>query len=137
MSQFEVVKTTKKSVTVIITYKSGKQGKHIIKDNATFGDAASYMQDNNDIVDLLKICSPLITTDYAQQVKKLYAPTAKQKADAKKQREERENWFKKNEKYLDAETEKMANHPGFLGKGVTIQEVNATITKEVQSIYGV
>jgi hypothetical protein len=137
MSQFEVVKTTKKSVTVIITYKTGKQGRHTIRNNQSFNDAMAYIQDKKDIIALLKICSDLVTSDYTQQVKRLYAPTAKQKAEAKKQRESRENWFKKNEKYLDAETEKMANHPGFLGKGVTIQEVNATITKEVQSIYGI
>jgi hypothetical protein len=137
INQFEVVKTTKKYITIIITYKTGEQGRHTIRNNQSFNDAMAYIQDNKDIIALLKICSPLITTDYAQQVKRLYKPTAKQKADAKKQREERENWFKKNEKYLDAETEKMANHPGFLGMGVSIQEVNSTISKECQGIYGI
>lgn len=137
MTQYTVTKATKKSVTVAITYKTGKVASHTIKDRQSFLDAVAYIVKDAECVNLLKDCSSVLDASTVKELQRFYTPTKTQKEAATKNKVSRENWYKKNEKRLNQEIEKMANHPGFLGAGVSKQDIDSVATKEVRKLYGV
>ena len=135
MTQFTITKTTKTAVTALVTYKTGKEVKHVIKNRQTFMDTICYILDNKEIIRLLKACETVLDVNTIKDVKKLYAPTKAQKAKSAASREVRQNWYGQNEKQLNKEIEKMVNHPGFMGHGITRKEIDSTVSKEVQKLY--
>ena len=137
MSQFQVIKTTKKFVHIQLTYKTGKTGKFTIKDKKTFDDVICYIINAEEIVQLLNVCEFLLDKQTVKGYKNFYMPSASQKSKAAKERKARESWYKKNEKRLNDEIGKMSSHPGFLGNRIDKNEVKSVITTEVFKIYGV
>lgn len=118
MPGIEIVKITKKSVHVMITTKNNNKIKQLVKDWVTFNDACGYLINKNDIKSLLEASTNVLSASDIKRIEEHYFPTNNTLSKAKKQRSERDQWFTNNEKQLDAYIEKMANHPGFLGKNV-------------------
>lgn len=135
MTKVFISKPTKTYVSITIFTKDGGTLKQTIRTIRDLKDAIAYIQDNKDVMRVVDACKALIDPKDYSDMKKLYKPTTKQVKKAIENRKARENWYAKNEKQLDREVNRMVNHPGFMGTGVTRQDVDATVSKEVQALY--
>lgn len=134
---YTVTSKTKSSVSILLTTKTGRKLKITVKDKTTFNDAISYIQEKSNIINLLKECAFLFDAVTIKDYKRLYAPNKKQLNVIKKNNQAREQWYKDNEKLMNKEIEKMVNHPGFMGTGVSRQDIESVADKEVLKLYGV
>ena len=113
MSQLEIVKKTKNTLHIVITTKSKKQIKATVNNWASVNDAIAYLK-NDDVKILIEACNNILSEDDINALNKICFPTKKNIQESNQNKRDREKWFKDNEKQLDAMTEKMVNHPGFM-----------------------
>jgi hypothetical protein len=137
MSKVQITKTTKTYVSFSLICNDGSLKKATVRDWGTFNSAISVLNDKKDIKTVLDSCKGVLTAADYSAIKKHFFPTTKEVTTATKSRKAKETYFVQNAKQLDAMTDKMANHPGFLGKSVSRSELNSTVSKEVQKLYGV
>lgn len=117
----------------MLTYKTGKQVKHTIKDRKSFMDTICFIQDNQDIIALLSLCKTILDKATIESVSRLYAPTKQQKEESQKKAKACRQWYESVE--VDHAIEKMVNNSSFLSFGITQKEVDTTISKDVQKLY--
>lgn len=115
MSHLRVTKKTKKNLYIEIAgHTSKNQIKLTVNNWVSVNDAISYLHSKDDIQLLLKECVGIITIEDLKKLTSQYLPTIKQIKQGKKRAVVRQQWFNDNEKQLDAMTEHMVNHPGFM-----------------------
>lgn len=132
-----ITNTTKTYVTFQVTTKINTQVKVTVKDWSTVNKVLSFLDDKKEIKKVIDGCKAVLQVKDYQQLKSHFFPTVKETKKAAKSCEARKNYFALNEQKMDAEINKMANQPDFLGGGVTRSELNSTVCKEVQKLYGV
>jgi hypothetical protein len=115
MTQLQITKKTKKTLYITITGKTTKkQTNYIVKDWASVNDAISCLHDRNDIKLLLDASVGILSAADITSLTSHYFPTVKQIRVSKKKASDRQKWFDDNARQLDAMTEHMVNHPGFM-----------------------
>ena len=144
MNTYTIVKTTKKSVTVLFTLvnrktKATSELKKVIKNYSDIADGLSWLEDS-DFTGFIDATKNILTTEELAKITKVYTPNAVQKQETAKQVKARKDWYSNpaNMIKMNREIKKMQNDPGFMsGNDITKELINSTINKDVQRLYGV
>ncbi len=144
MNTYKIVKTTKKSVTVVFLLinkktKTANELKQVLKTYRDITEGLSWL-DENDFAPFIEATKNLLTGEELAKITKVYTPNKAQKQETTNQVQARKDWYNNsaNIAKMNREIKKMQQDPGFMtGHDVTRGLIDSTINKDVQKLYGI